>query len=148
MGETEPAPDIMVRVLEAGGAKVISTRSLVKLKRQREDRYGLVGLHADERALHRLTEVGLPTVNSLFIAACLCSPERPPSVRRTFSFVYLSLFNCSFGTYDSVLNCSWYWHINVTGGLCGMTANKVFSRRGRAHRRGAVANCRATRCRR
>lgn len=77
VGDTEPTPDIMAKIIESGGGKLISTRSLVKIKKHKAHRYGLVGANAEKKAVRRLTEVGLPCVDSIYLATFLCDRHAP-----------------------------------------------------------------------
>ncbi len=95
----------------AGGGKLISTRSLVKIKKHKvkqththththtsrhahafarlvlnrrlvlqAHRYGLVGANAEKKAVRRLTEVGLPCVDSIYLPTFLCDRHAPAVV--------------------------------------------------------------------
>lgn len=97
-------PEIMARIIEAGGGKCISTRSLVKFKKQKvtysspgegremvtyvwkfqqEHRYVLVGQNAEKKAIKRVKELGIPCLESLYMANYLCG-RTPPSIVRLF----------------------------------------------------------------
>jgi len=77
MGETEPEPEILSKIIEAGGGRVLSLRAFSKLKKPKENRYGLVGTDANLKSIKRMMEIGIPCLESIYVATYLCARKKP-----------------------------------------------------------------------